>query len=115
LKINNDSVFGVSNYLKISDWNIKMAIGIHVVRVAFLAISTKTGVPINKEDPNTTIRDTLQTEHRHVIIPDNSVPNSANYPTVDAYLKLEAAGNYILGHMDQNMIITYDQSTINAA
>jgi len=93
-----------------------MAIGIHIARVAFLPINKLTGSVVNKNDQATTINDVLQTEHRHVIIPDTTnAPNSVGYPTVDAYLKLEAASDYVVYHMDQNMIVTYDQGAVNAA
>lgn len=85
-----------------------MAVGIHIVRVAFLPISKVTGLPVDKNNSETKIKDVLQTEHRHVVLPNAAeVPNSANYPTVETYLKLEAASDYKLNHMDQNMIVTY--------
>lgn len=92
-----------------------MAVGIHVVRVNFLPISRVTGLPVDKGDVATTIKDVLKTEHRHVVLPDSTVPNSLNYPTVDQYLKLEALTDYVVHHMDQNMIVTYDQGTLNVA
>ncbi len=86
-----------------------MAVGIHIARTAFLAINKATGLPVNKSDPATKINDVLKTEHRHVVLPDTTnAPNSAGYPTVDVYLRLEAANNYVLRHLDQNMIVTYD-------
>lgn len=93
-----------------------MAVGIHIARVAFLPINKKTGLPVDKGSPTTTINDTLQTEHRHVVLPDvTNAPNSANYPTVDAYLRLEATTDFVVYHMDQNMIVTYDQGALNTA
>lgn len=84
-----------------------MAIGIHIVRTAFKAVNPTTGQPIDKESPTTTIGQVLRTEHRHVVIPSDDVPNSAGYPSIEAYLKLEANGSYVLRHIDQNMIVTY--------
>lgn len=93
-----------------------MAVGIHIARVAFLAVNKNTGVPVDKGDPATKINDVLQTEHRHVILPDTTnAPNSAGHPTVDAYLRLEAAQDYVVKHLDQNMVITYDQGALNSA
>lgn len=92
-----------------------MAVGIHVVNVAFLPINKVTGAIVLKNDPATKISDVMQTEHRHVILPSDDVPNSAGYPTVAAYLKLEAAGDYVVQHMDQTMIVTYDQGGLNTA
>ncbi len=87
---------------------IMAAIGIHVARVAALAINPLTNQRIDKESPTTTIADTLRTEHRHVILPDSDIPNSANYPEIAAYLKLEAASGYAARHISQNLIVTYE-------
>jgi len=46
----------------------------------------------------------FSTEFR--IIPDSSLPNTANYPTLAQYLLLEAASNYEVRHVDQNMVMT---------
>lgn len=92
-----------------------MAIGVHIVRVAFLSINSATGLPMKNDDTTVTLKARMDSVSRHVIIPDDAVPNSASYPTVDNYLKLEAASNYILQHMDQNMIVTYSQSDVNNA
>lgn len=92
-----------------------MAIGIHIVRTAFKGVNRVTGAVVDKESPTTSIGDVMQTEHRHVVLTDTTIPNSANHPTVDQYLKLEAQSNYILYHIDQTTIITYDQSAINNA
>ncbi len=82
---------------------------VHIARTAVLAINIKTGKPINKEDPATTIADTLRTEHKHVVIPNiTDAPHSANWPTVEQYIKLEAAAGFKVHHMDQTMILTYD-------
>ncbi len=93
-----------------------MAIGIHIARVAFLAVNKNTGAVIDKNNPDTKIRDVLQTEHQHRILVDTTnAPNSAGSPTVDDYLRLEAASDYVVKHMDQNMIVTYDQGAANSA
>lgn len=90
-----------------------MAIGIHVVSVGYFSVNVNTNQVINKEDPATTINDVLHTEHQHRVVPITSIPSSANYPTVAAYLEAEAAGNYVLQFMSQTMIITYDQHAMN--
>lgn len=92
-----------------------MAVSIHTVRVGFFS-TTKTlngsaGTVIDKNGTTTTINDVLNSVHEHRIIPDTSVTNSANYPRVDDYLKLEAAAGYIVKHMDQNMIVTYQTTS----
>lgn len=83
-----------------------MAVGIHVVRVGFLKVDG-TGNVIDKNSPTTTIGDHLAGSHDHRVIPDANVPNSANHPTVKAYLEAEAGDDYVLEYQDQNTIITY--------
>lgn len=82
--------------------------GIHIARVGFFSVNSKTGKFIDKNHPDTKIRDVLRTEHQHRVIADvTNAPNSVDNPTVDDYLRLEAAAGYILRHMDQTMIVTY--------
>jgi len=83
-----------------------MAMGVHVVRVAFRKVDAAGNV-VSKEDPNVTLKQHLQGSHDHRIIPSADVPNSATSPTVKAYLEAEAAADYVLEYMDQNMIVTY--------
>jgi hypothetical protein len=83
------------------------AIPVHVVTVAVQPISRVTGLRVDKTASTTTIKDTLQTENQHVIMPDQGVPNSIGYPTIKAYLEAEAADGYISYHIDQYMIVTY--------
>jgi|6_EtaG_2_1085325.scaffolds.fasta_scaffold49664_2 hypothetical protein len=83
-----------------------MAIGIHVVRVAFLKVDA-TGAVLSKEDPDVTLKQQLTGGHDHRIISSAIVPNSTTQPTVKAYLEAEASDDYVLEYMDQNTIITY--------
>lgn len=92
-----------------------MAVGIHIARTNFLPINRVTGQVVDKNSSDTKIKDVMQTEHRHVVLPDSSNPNTANYPTVDRYLILEAASDYVLYHLDQNMVVTYDAGAVNGA
>lgn len=83
-----------------------MAVAIHIAHIAFLPINKRTGKVVDKN--NSTINETLATEHRHVILPDTiKSPNSIDHPSVDEYLILEAAGGFVLKYMDQNTIVTY--------
>lgn len=92
-----------------------MAIGIHVVNVAFLAINKATGQPVDKNDPNTKIKDVMKTEHKHVVLPDSSIASSAGYPSIKTYLEREAALDYVANHISQNLIVTYDAGDANSA
>lgn len=92
-----------------------MAIGIHIVHTGFFSVNKITGQKLDKNDPNVKIRDVMRSEHQHRVIEDSAVPSSAGSPTVDNYLKAEAAAGYVLKHIDQTTIITYSQADLNAA
>lgn len=89
---------------------------IHVAQIVLIQIDSATGQPFAKEDsklndytsPKTatvTRPRSFSTEHR--ILPDTgNIPNSANYPTIPAYLILEAGSGYKFVHMDQTYVIT---------
>ncbi len=91
-----------------------MAVGIHLVNVQFIGVDA-VGNVVDKNDRSTAITQVLNTSHEHRVIPDAAVPNSSGYPTIKAYLELEAASNYILAHLSQNMIITYSAADLNSA
>ena len=86
-----------------------MAIGIHVAHTRFIGVD-RTGNVIDKNDSSTTIGQVLASAHEHRLIADASIPNTANQPDVDTYLKAEAAIDYVLAHMDQTTIITYKRT-----
>ena len=79
----------------------------HYVNVGLFQVDFN-GVRIDKGSPNTTISAVLNSTMDYLVIPDNGVTNSAGYPTIKAYLTLEAADGYQLQYMDQNKIITYN-------
>jgi len=88
---------------------------IHVAQIVLVQIDSETGLPFKKETAKlsdytspksvsiTRARD-FSTEHR--ILPDVAIPNSANYPTIKAYLEAEAGGGFKFAHMDQTYVIT---------
>lgn len=84
-----------------------MAIGIHVARVGLFTVDAN-NVRIDKNASSTTINQLKNTHHEFLIIPDAAIPNSAGYPTIKEFLELEAANNYVLRHLDQNTVITYE-------
>lgn len=84
------------------------AVPIRVARVGFLAVNSRTGAVIDKNNPSTTVNDVMQTSHQHRVLQDiTNAPNSTGNPTVDDYLRREAGDGYVVRHMDQNMIVTY--------
>lgn len=86
-------------------------IGIHIVRVGFFRVDADG----NKIDVNaTSIKTVMTTSSEHRVFADSAIPNSANNPTVKDYLEAEADDDFVLHYMDQNIIVTYDQSDMNA-
>jgi hypothetical protein len=79
---------------------------VHVARVG-LFTTDASGARLDKCCPTTTINEMKNTKMEFLVIPDSTIPNSAGYPTITAYLKLEAANGFILNHLDQSFLITY--------
>ena len=90
-----------------------MAIGIHVARVNVVTVnSAGQFLDKNAETANpATIGEMTDFSNEHRVIPDPAIPNSANYPSVPDYLAAEAAVDFVVHYMDQNMIITYVHGT----
>lgn len=86
----------------------------HVVRVGLFTVD-QNGQRLDKNNPNTTINQLKATSQDMLVIPDAAVASSTGYPTVKAYLEAEAALNFVLYHMDQSFIITYNQTQVNSA
>jgi hypothetical protein len=82
-----------------------MAVGIHIVKVGMVNIDG-TGTFVDRSAA--TIGQVMNSSQELRVLPESTVPNSANYPTVDAYLRLEAAIDYVLHYMDQYTIVTYE-------
>lgn len=81
---------------------------VHVARLGVFTTNYN-GVRIDKNDPNTKIGDMLNTKLEMLVIPDSSIPNTANYPSIKTYLELEDGDNFELRHLDQSFIITYER------
>ena len=92
-----------------------MAISIHVAQVGLFSIDATTGLKLNKDSNSVTINQMKNTEQRHLVIPDAGIPNSTNSPSVKEYLELEASSDFIIHHMDQYTIVTYDRGEVNDA
>jgi len=92
-----------------------MAISIHVAQVGLFSVDATTGLKIDKDSTSVTINQMKNTEQRHLVIPDAGIPNTTNSPSVKEYLELEASSDFILGHMDQYTIVTYDRGNVNDA
>ena len=84
----------------------QMAINIHVVSIGYFKVDS-VGNVIDKDDPNITIQQHLNSSHENRVVPDDLVPNSTAYPTIKEFLEAEASDDFKLQYMDQNKIITY--------
>ncbi len=80
------------------------AVPIHVVRLGLKPVS-EAGVVLDKESVSINAMLTATSEIR--VIANSAVPNSLGFPTVEAFLALEAAQGYSLRHIDQTMIVLY--------
>lgn len=87
---------------------------VHVVRVGLFTVDAN-GQRIDKNSPSTTINQLKASSQDMLVIPDASISSSAGYPSVKTYLESEAAAGYVLNHMDQSFIITYNQHELNVA
>jgi len=74
----------------------------HVVNVGLVHVGPQGSVIQKSESIKAQLN--FSTEHR--VIPKSTVPNSADYPTVEAYIEAEAADDFILRHLGQYMIVT---------
>jgi hypothetical protein len=91
-----------------------MAIGVHFVRLGLFTVDIN-GARIDKSGLGASINTMKSTSMEFLVIPDATVPNSSGYPTMKEYIKLEADDNYVVSHIDQSIIITYNQSQVNSA
>lgn len=91
-----------------------MAIGVHFVRLGLFTVDIN-GARIDKSGSGASINTMKSTSMEFLVIPDASVPNSSGYPTMKNYIQLEASNNFVVSHIDQSIIITYDQTQINSA
>lgn len=85
------------------------AVRVHVVSVGFFNVDADTGVKIDKSSTSTTLNQMRNTASQHLVIPDAAIPSSAGDPTVKEYLEAEALLGYVLAHMDQTTIVTYER------
>lgn len=81
------------------------AVGVHVARISVFTVDSN-GNRIDKSRGAHSISTMTHTSTSILVIPDASIPNSAGYPDVKAYLEAETADGFELKHMDQSFIIT---------
>jgi len=86
-----------------------VAIGIHVARVGLFSVDPAGNI-IKKNSPDLQIKQVLNSSMDHLVLEDATIPNTSGNPNVTEYLKLEAANDYVLSHINQTMVITYKRS-----
>lgn len=94
-----------------------MAAETHIARMQLMKINPTTGNPIgsggNLADPSVKISSVLNFSTEFRMIVDSGVLNTASNPSIDSYLALEAASGFLIGHIDQYMIITVKPDSIS--
>lgn len=78
---------------------------VHVVNVGLVQV-TPTG-EVKRKD-SMTIGESVQASTETRVLPNDSVPNSQGYPTIEQYLTSEDGDGFQLRHMDQYFIVTYN-------
>lgn len=91
-----------------------MAVGIHVVYVVPRHVSPA-GVVFEKNAPTTLISDVMNGSMEPRVQADAAIASSSGDPSIKTYLEREAAIDFVLHHLSNTMIVTYDAGGINAA
>lgn len=78
------------------------------IRVARVGLFTTdlSGNRIDKCCNSVSINELRHTSQEFLVLPDQSLPNTIGYPTITAYLQLEANNGLSLQHLDQSFVIT---------
>lgn len=80
---------------------------IHVARVGVFTVDSN-GTRLDKSRGSHSIADMLNTSSNILVIPDQTIPNTSNYPNLKDYLNAEADDGYQFKHLDQTFVITYN-------
>jgi hypothetical protein len=78
---------------------------IHVANVMQVRVK-KDGTVANASATPLTIKEQAESTLEWRVVPDASIPNSAGWPKVKAYLEAEATATFKFVHMDQTFLIT---------
>lgn len=89
-----------------------MAIRMHFVTIGMKPI-TAVGTVLDKN--TATIKAMTQASSELRILEDSDLPNTSGFPTIEDYLTLEAAGNFVIYYLGQNFIITYHAADVKNA
>lgn len=81
------------------------AIGVHVVDIVMVPISPVGGVVVKN---TSSIGQVVAASTEMRVLPDATIPNSAGYPTIKAFIAAEAASGYKVAVINQSMIILYN-------
>lgn len=81
------------------------AVGIHIVYIGRKPVKAN-GTVLDKN--TATIADMTQASSENRILPASDVENSSGYPSIETFLKAEAAAGYKAAVINQTMIILYN-------
>jgi len=82
-----------------------MAVEVHVAALNLMNISPD-GTIYQRGASNLSIKKTISFSTEHRVVVDNSIPNTANNPSIKTYLELEAANDFEPVQIFQSFIIT---------
>lgn len=83
-----------------------MAIGCRIAKIGPKPVSAA-GIVLDKR--TATVGEMLHTTSEMRVLEDTTnAPNSVGYPTIEDYIRLEAAQNYKVAVINQSWIITYN-------
>ena len=85
-----------------------LGLNCHVAFIRLLNISPL-GVVVDKNKVTTTIQDVLDCSTEPRILEDRDIPNSIGNPSLRDYILAEAVDGFKITHIDNTMIISYDQ------
>jgi len=77
----------------------------HFVNVGLVRVSPD-GTLYNASDTTKAIKETLQFDSGHRILPDASIPSSIDYPTIQEYLNREAVLGFQPVQVAQYFVVT---------
>jgi len=92
-----------------------MAVEVHVAELGLFHVDPTGNVYQRGRAPDRTIKQNLAFDTQHRIVADASNPNTANNPTIKAYLEAEAVSGFEPVQLFQSMVITKKVTTEGSA
>lgn len=80
----------------------------HVVRMSLVQVLATGAI---KTDNAMSIGEKITANTEVRVRPKSTVPNSADYPTIEDYIEAEGADGFVLVHLDQTYIVTHSSAS----